>query len=147
MQIPFKQPLLLSTTVAISLLFTGCGESKVAQCNKIIKVANQAVTLGQEFGKSPQNNKGSKALTEAAGKIDTIASELKAIEIKDEKLQGYQGRFLKLYQGTSQGLKDTAKAVDKKDLKSANRNVASLKKSASDETALVKEINTYCTGK
>lgn len=146
MQNVFKQTFLLSAAAAISLLFAGCGESKVSQCNKLVKVANQAVTVGQELGKNPQQNKGSKALTEAAGKVDKIANDLKAVEVKDEKLQGFQSRFLKLYQDTSTGMKNTAKAVDKKDIPGANRLLASLKKSASDESALVKEINTYCTG-
>ncbi|AFZ22520.1 hypothetical protein Cylst_0143 [Cylindrospermum stagnale PCC 7417] len=146
MQRVCKQNVLLAATAATALLFTGCGESKVSQCNKIVKVANQAVTVGQEFGKNPQPKKGSKALTEAASKVDKIANDLKAVEVKDEKLQGFQTRFLKLYQDTSTGMKNTAKALDKKDIPGANRLLASLKKSASDETALVKEINNYCNG-
>ncbi|MBD2494730.1 hypothetical protein [Nostoc sp. FACHB-280] len=147
MQSIVKRTLILSSTAAIAVTFTGCGESKVAQCNKIIKVANQAVTLSQEFSKNPQREKGSKALTEVAGKIDTYANEMKALEIKDEKLQGFQGRFIKLYQDTSKGLRDTAAAVDKKNLKAANASLASLKKSGSEEGAIVTEINSYCSGK
>ncbi|MBD2385946.1 hypothetical protein [Cylindrospermum sp. FACHB-282] len=143
MQRLFKQTFLLSTTAAMALLFAGCGETKVAQCNKLIKVANEAVT-SQQFSKNTQPQKGSKALTEAAVKVDNIAKQLQALEIKDEKLQGFKGRFLKLYQDTSTGLKNTAKAVDKKDISSANRFLASLKNIASDESKLVKEINSYC---
>ncbi|WP_306298969.1 hypothetical protein [Nostoc sp. T09] len=142
-----KQSIIISGTAAIALLFAGCGESKVAQCNKIVKVANQAVTVGQDFGKNPNPQKGSKALTEVAAKIDTITADMKGIEVKDEKLQGYQGRFLTLYQSTSKGLKDTATAIDKKNLKSANGALASLKKNSSEETKLVNEINSYCSGK
>lgn len=147
MQRIFKQTAMLSLTATLSILFTGCGESKVAQCNKLIKVANQAVTLSQDFSKNPQREKGSKALTEVAGKIDTITNEMKALEIKDEKLQSFQGRFLKLYQDTSKGLRDTAAAVDKKNLKAANASLVTLRKSSSDETAIVTEINSYCSGK
>ncbi|OCQ97068.1 hypothetical protein BCD64_15900 [Nostoc sp. MBR 210] len=147
MQSIVKRIIILSTTAAIAVTFTGCGESKVAQCNKIIKVANQAVTLSQEFSKNPQREKGSKALTEVAGKIDNFANEMKALEIKDEKLQGFQGRFIKLYQDTSKGLRDTAAAVDKKNLKAANASLASLKKSGSEEGAIVNDINSYCSGK
>ncbi|BAY14627.1 hypothetical protein NIES2109_38400 [Nostoc sp. HK-01] len=147
MQSIVKRTIILSTTAAIAVIFAGCGESKVAQCNKIIKVANQAVTLSQELSKNPPKEKGSKALTEVAGKIDTLANEMKALEIKDEKLQGFQGRFLKLYQDTSKGFRDTATAFDKKNLKAANASLASLKKSSSDESAIVSEINTYCSGK
>ncbi|MDZ8052935.1 MAG: hypothetical protein RMX68_032675 [Aulosira sp. ZfuVER01] len=142
-----KKSIILSGSAAIALLFTGCGESKVAQCNKIIKVANQAVTVGQDFGKNPDPKKGSKALTEVAAKIDTITTEMKGLEIKDEKLQGYQGRFLGLYQSTSKGLKDTATAIDKKNLKAANTALTSLKKNSSEESKLVSEINGYCSGK
>ncbi|MBD2341061.1 hypothetical protein H6G64_29250 [Calothrix sp. FACHB-156] len=148
MQRMFKQTTILSATAAIALLFTGCGESKVAQCNKIVKVANQAVTIGQDFGKNPNNAKtGSKALTEVAGKIDAITTEMKALEIKDEKLQGFQQRFTTLYQSTSQGLKDEAKALDKKDLAGAKRSLVTLKKNSTEESTLVKEINSYCSGK
>jgi hypothetical protein len=147
MQSMFKQTIMLTGTAAIALLFAACGESKVAQCNKIVKVANQAVTVGQEFGKNPNPQKGSKALTEVATKIDTITTEMKGLEIKDEKLQGFQGRFLTLYQSTSKGLKDTATAIDKKNFPAANTALASIKKNGSEETKLVNEINSYCSGK
>ncbi len=118
MQLMLKKTIMLTGTAAIALLFASCGESKVAQCNKIVKVANQAVTIGQEFGKNPNPKQGSKALNEVAAKIDTITTDMKGLEIKDEKLQGFQGRFLTLYQSTSKGLKDTATAIDKKNFPS-----------------------------
>jgi hypothetical protein len=147
MQRVFKQTAILSMTATLSFILTGCGESKIAQCNKMIKVANQAVTLSQEFSKNPQRQKGSKALTEVASKIDPITSEMQALEIKDEKLQGFQGRFVKLYQDTSKGLRDTAAAIDKKNLKAANASLVTLRKSSSEESAIVTDINKYCSGK
>ncbi|MBH8575620.1 hypothetical protein I8752_21940 [Nostocaceae cyanobacterium CENA369] len=147
MQRVFQPTMMLSTTAAIALLVTGCGESKVSQCNKIVKVANKAATIGQEFGKNPKPQQGSKSLTEVAGKIDGVANEMKAVEVKDEKLQGYQGRFLTLYQDTSKGLRDAASALDKKNFPAANNFLASLKKTTSQESAIVQEINSYCSGK
>ncbi|PHM10023.1 hypothetical protein [Nostoc sp. 'Peltigera malacea cyanobiont' DB3992] len=147
MQRVFKQSFILSVTTAIALLFAGCGESKVAQCNKIIKVANQGSTLGQEFTKNPNPAKGSKALTELAGKIDPLAKEMKALEIKDEKLQGFQGRFLTLYQNISKELNNAATAIDKKNLPAAKGFLVSLQKSSSEESSIVNEINSYCSGK
>ncbi|MEH2309445.1 hypothetical protein [Nostoc sp.] len=147
MQRVFKQSFMLSVTTAIALLFAGCGESKVAQCNKVIKVANQASTLGQEFGKNPNPAKGSKALTELAGKIDPLAQEMKSLEIKDEKLQGFQGRFITLYQNISKELNNAAGAIDKKNLPAAKGFLVSLKKSSTEESSIVKEINSYCSAK
>ncbi|MEH2282408.1 MAG: hypothetical protein V7K90_13945 [Nostoc sp.] len=147
MQRVFKQSFILSVTTAIALLFAGCGESKVAQCNKVIKVANQGSTLGQEFGKNPNPAKGSKALTELAGKIDPLAKEMKALEVKDEKLQIFQGRFLTLYQNISKELNNAATAIDKKNLPAAKGFLVSLQKSSNEESSIVKEINSYCSGK
>lgn len=147
MQRVFKQTVMLSTTAAIALLVTGCGESKVTQCNKIVKIANQAATIGQEFGKNPKPQQGSKSLTEVAGQIDQVASDMKAVEVKDEKLQGFQGRFITLYQDTSKALRNAAGAWDKKNFKAATGFLVDLKKSTSKETAIVQEINSYCSGK
>ncbi|BAY62590.1 hypothetical protein NIES22_26640 [Calothrix brevissima NIES-22] len=142
-----KRITMISSTVAIAFVFAGCGESKVAQCNKITKVANQAVTLGQDLGKNTNQQKGSKVLTEVAAKIDTISTEMKGLEIKDEKLQGFQSRFLSLYGNTSKSFKDAASAIDKKNLKGTNAALLNLKNNSSEETKLVNEINTYCSGK
>lgn len=142
-----KKTAILSVAAAIALLFTGCGESKVVQCNKVIKVANQATVLGQQLGKNSQSVKSPKGLTELASKIDQIATQIKALEIKDEKLQGFQGRFFKLYQDISKNLNQTATAIDKKNIPAVNQFLASLKKSSSEEKAIIKEINSYCVAK
>lgn len=143
----YKSTIKLSSVVAIALLFTGCGESKVAQCNKVIKIANNAALLGQQYGKDSKAAKGTQGLTQLATKIDEVGTEMKGLEIKDEKLQGYQGRFIKLYQDISKGLNDTATAINKKNIKEANRFLVSLQKSSVEEGSIVKEINGYCTGK
>ncbi|BAT52394.1 hypothetical protein NOS3756_13340 [Nostoc sp. NIES-3756] len=143
----YKSTATLSTVAAIALLLTGCGESKISQCNKVIKVANQAASLGQQYGKDSKTAKGSQGLTELATKIDQVGTEMKGLEIKDEKLQGFQGRFLKLYQDISKGLNDAATAINKKDIKSANRFFVNLQKSSVEEGLIVKEINGYCSGK
>jgi type VI protein secretion system component VasK len=145
MQHLIKRTVILSSLGAIALLFTGCGESKVSQCNKIIKIANEAATISSEANKS-SSSKNSKSLVDLATKLEKIANDIQATEIKDEKLLGFKDRFTKLYQDASKGLKDTAAAIDKKDIKAANKAVATLQKSSSDEKTLVTDINTYCTG-
>jgi hypothetical protein len=145
MQHLIKRIVILSSLGAIALLFTGCGESKVSQCTKIINIAN--IASGETLTASKySSDKNSKSLVDLASKLDKFANDMKAIEIKDEKLLGFKDRFTKLYQDVSQGLKDTAKAIDKKDIKAANRSFATLQKSSSDEKILVTDINTYCTG-
>lgn len=142
-----KRTATLSLVSAIALLFAGCSESKVTQCNKIIKVANQAATLSQQFGKNSKSGKGSQALTELATKINQVGTQMKGVEVKDEKLKGFQERFLALYQNISKGLNDTAVAIDKKNIRDTNRFLVSLQKSSAEESTIVREINSYCSGK
>ncbi|MGH1397440.1 MAG: hypothetical protein ACRAVC_25890 [Trichormus sp.] len=142
-----KRTATLSLVGAIALLFAGCSESKVAQCNKIIKVANQAATLSQQFGKDPKSGKGFQALTELATKIGEISTQMKVVEVKDEKLKGFQERFLTLYQDISKGLNDTAVAIDKKNIRDTNLFLVNLRKSSAEESTIVREINSYCSGK
>jgi hypothetical protein len=150
MQKVIKRICLLSVTSAIAILFAGCGASKVTQCNDIVKVANQAATVGQEFAgldKSKDPAKAAKAFSEAASKIDKLGKEMQALEIKDEKLQGLQARFVKMYQDTKKGLSDTAIALPKKNVPAINKAVEKLKAGASQESSLVNEVNSYCSGK
>jgi hypothetical protein len=143
----YKPSATLSVAAAIALLLTGCGESKVAQCNKVIKIANQAALLGQQYGKDPKSAKGSQGLTEFASKIDQVTTEMKGLAIKDEQLQGFQGRFIKLYEDISKGLNEAATAINQKNIKQANRFLVTLQKSSLEEGVIVKEINGYCSGK
>jgi hypothetical protein len=147
MSLTLKRTATLSLVAAIALLFAGCGESKVAQCNKVIKVANQAATLSQQFGKDPKSTKGSQALTELASKIDGISTEMKGIEVKDEKIKGFQQRFLTLYQDISKVLNDAAGAIDKKNIRDTNSFLAEWQKSIAEEGTIVKELNSYCSSK
>ncbi|BAZ38260.1 hypothetical protein NIES4101_41970 [Calothrix sp. NIES-4101] len=141
---------LLMATGAIAILFAGCGPSKVAQCNEIVKVANQAATVGQEFAavsQSKDSGKAAQSFTEAANKIDKLSKDMQALEIKDEKLQGFQGRFVKMYQDTNKGLRDGAVALQKKNLPAINKALQGIKAGASQESSLVSEVNSYCSGK
>jgi hypothetical protein len=70
----FKQSALMAA--AAVLMITGCSESKVSQCNKLIDVANQAAEASKEFGANPQPEKGGKAFTEMADKIDGFTNSL-----------------------------------------------------------------------
>jgi hypothetical protein len=147
MSLTLKRTATLSLVGAIALLFAGCSESKVAQCNNIIKVANQAARFSQQFEKDSKSGKGSQALTELATKIDQLGTQMKGVEVKDEKLKGFQERLLTLYQDISKGFNDTSKAMDEKNSRDIDRFLVSWRKSTAEESTIVREINSYCSGK
>lgn len=136
---------LLTVASLLGFIATGCGESKVSQCNKIVKVANGATT---ELQAATSNTKGDRLaqLTSVSGSMDKYAKEMQAVEVKDEKLQGFQTRFVDLYQQTGKGSLAIANAVKKKDLKGANTALKNLQASAQQEQKLVNEVNQYCRG-
>jgi hypothetical protein len=134
-------------TASVALIVAGCSESKVAQCNKLIDVANQAAQASQEFGNNPQPEKGGKAFTDMADKLDTLTASMEAIAISDEKLKGYQSSFVNMYKAASKGLRGGAVAFDKKNSEAMNKELQAIQTATAGEAKLVGDINTYCSAK
>jgi hypothetical protein len=140
----FKQSAVILVASA-ALILAGCSESKVSQCNKLIDVANQAAEASKEFGANPQPEKGGKAFTEMADKIDGFTDSMEAIELSDEKLKGYQAEFVSMYKAASDGLRGGAVAFDKKDTDAMTKEMEAIQTATGGEAKLVSDINTYCS--
>lgn len=139
-----KQSVIISAVGAISLLFVGCGESKVAQCNKIITVTNKLVKINQEEGKNAQTKKDAQSFNQFATKLDEVTKELKAVEVQDEKLKVFQIGFVAVYEDLSRNLKDAAVAIEKQSPQAINGISIKKRKNSGDSSSLVKEMNNYC---
>lgn len=144
MKVQFGKFGLFAIAGCSAMLLMSC-ESKVAQCNKIIGVANKATT---EVQKTSQNQSAKiDQLGVMAASLDTYAKEMSAIEVKDEKLKGFQGRFVQMYQQMSTSSKTLIDAAKQKKASAAQGALAELKKSVGLEQPLVNEVNQYCQGK
>lgn len=158
MHFPQRYASLALVTISIGLLVTSCSESKVAQCNKVNSVAIKT--------KSFTAPKDSAGLTQFADSIETIRTEMQAVKVEDEKLKGFQTRFVELY--TDVGLaareiskvlatKDQATNIDETAKDQAAKDQAAKDKAARDkvtkdaqaaiekEAPLLEEINQYCS--
>ncbi|MCU0566710.1 MAG: hypothetical protein MUF49_08950 [Oculatellaceae cyanobacterium Prado106] len=71
---------------------------------------------------------------------------MEAAEVSDEKLQGYQADFIKMYETVTQGLRDTADAIEKEDVPGIQAGVKMIQDGAAPESQLVDDINAYCSG-
>lgn len=125
-------------------LLVSC-ENKVAQCNKIIGIANKATTEVQQTTAS-KGNKLEQFKT-MVGSIDNYSKEMSAIAVKDEKLKGFQDRFVKMYQQMGSSSKSLLDAANQKKPAVAQKALGDLQKAASMEQPLVNEVNQYCQGK
>ncbi|MGQ4648248.1 hypothetical protein [Lyngbya aestuarii] len=145
MHFPTRYFFLLKVTVALSLLSAGCGESKISQCNKIIQVANKAVSEAKSVTKGGQTS-DPQAMLQAAEAMDKASQQMTTIEVRDEKLQDYQTGFTNMYRDTSKATRDFVEAFRREDRPAAEAALSNLQQATNPERQLVEEINTYCSG-
>lgn len=146
MHFPRRYFVLLPLAATLSLLTVSCSESKVSQCNKIIKVANQAVTEAKSITNGGQAS-DSKAMLKAADAMEKASKDMEVIKVNDQKLKDYQTRFVTMYRDTSKATRDFVAAFQKKDRSAAEAALTNLQKATTPEKQLVEGINVYCTDK
>jgi len=140
---PLKRAIAVSTLVALSFLVS-CSDNKVSQCNKLIKVANEAVSAVQSVTQTatPDNVAAMSKIAEAA---DKAKADMQGLQISDEKLKGFQTRFVSMYTDTSKATRDLVAAAGAKDAVAAQKAFDALKTATDQEGPLVNQVNTYCT--
>ncbi|WP_446406006.1 hypothetical protein [Coleofasciculus sp. C1-SOL-03] len=144
---PRREVLRLSVTAVISLFAVSCGQSRVAQCNQMIQVANQAVSDAKVVTHGLQeDNPQAETMRQAAAVMDKAATEMNAIEVTDETLQDYQDSFANMYRDMSQAMRDFAVAFEQKDRQAAEAAQMKLQQATTPEKQLVDDLNAYCSG-
>jgi hypothetical protein len=139
-----KRSIAAATLVSFSFLAVSCTDNKVSQCNKLIKVANEAVSSVQTVTQnaSPDNVEAMSKIAEAA---DKAKADMQGLQLSDEQLKGFQTRFVSMYTDTSKATRDLVAAAGAKDAASAQKAFDALKTATDKEGPLVSEVNTYCT--
>lgn len=144
MHFPTRYFVLLPLSAVISLLTISCAQSKVSQCNKIIQVANTAVSEAKAVTNGGQAS-DPKAMLKAADAMEKASQEMNAIEVKDAKLQDYKAAFINMYRDTSKATRDFITAFEKKDRPAAEVALKNLQQATIPEKQLVADINSYCS--
>ncbi|MBD2663375.1 hypothetical protein [Richelia sinica] len=103
----FKIRFFVPISLSISLLITGCSESKVSQCQRLIQVVNQGISL-------IDNNKGKQANTslQLSKDLKDVTKSLAELKFTDPKLEEFQGDFVKVFQNLSQAIAKAAQALN-----------------------------------
>jgi hypothetical protein len=143
-------------SLSIALLVTGCSETKVAQCQRLIKVLNEGNSLIDK-------NKGQQVTTslQLSKDLATVTKSLEDLNLKDPKLKEFQSRFVKVFDNLSQAIAKAAKALasakaaeaspsGREKLQKARIEIdtaltAAAKTAGKDSDALVGEMNKYCS--
>jgi len=130
-------------TAAISLLTVSCTESKISQCYKIIDVANKAVNETKAVTNNGQTS-DTTAMLKAADAMEKASEDMKAINVKDEKLKNYQTGYVSMYRDTSKATRDFVTAFKKKDRPAAETALTNLQQATASEPQLANGLNGYC---
>lgn len=136
---------LVAIATGLSLLAAGC-DTKVSQCNNLIKVANAATQEMQSLSQSKGPNR-IEQMNQMADSLDKYAKEVQGLDIQDEKLKGFQQRLGDLYSGTRDASRELVAAANKKDVEAAKRSLQKMMTASQSEGTLVKDINDYCQAK
>jgi len=118
-----------SAVAAIALLATGCGESKVSQCNRLAEVVNKAQGFMPAFENNIQTfstnaaqvkslddikaaaDQYVTAVNEVVSDLDALAVELEDTELRDEQLITYRDRYIEMVEGFSGALTQASDAM------------------------------------
>jgi DNA repair exonuclease SbcCD ATPase subunit len=146
MVVPHRSIALLGAFAVMSTLLSGCGESKVTQCNKLIGLANQATDeikgLQQGGGDSAEQKK--QQLEKIANSLDSYTQKAQGLSIQDEQLKAFQKQLIDLYQQTRDNSRALLTAVNTKDAKATNAALSKLIQGGGAEQTLIRSVNTYC---
>jgi hypothetical protein len=150
-----------AAVAVLSLLVTSCTESRVAQCQKLIDVANQVVTDVQAVAQnaSATSTNGSAAnsntnSTDSVAVINKVAEaaekarvNMQALSLDDETLVGFQTRYADMYTEIRQTTRDMLAAAEARDREAGREAYDNFRTATSREAVLVEEINTYCAAR
>ncbi len=118
-------------------LLTGC--KKARECNELIKAINDQ--QGMERDIKPNDPA---ALTKLAGRMEEAGRKIGAVDISDEQLTKYRGRYKQIADDYAKAARDAAAA--KNDLGKLQQAVNMMQQIGPRETKLIKAINKYCHG-
>jgi predicted Fe-Mo cluster-binding NifX family protein len=135
----------IAIVAALGVIVTSCGASKVAQCNELIDVANRAVEDVQAIASTAQPDDVN-SMIQIAETAERAQTEMEALELSDEQLQGFQQRFITMYSQTSSSTRELVNAFNAQDNAAAETAYQDLQTATGQETSLVNEVNAYCSG-
>ncbi len=132
-------------SIFVSLIAVGCGETKYAQCEQIIQIANRVVSEKTKLIDTESSaNIESKTWLQAARMIDQAARKIENIDLQDPKLIQYQVNLAQVYRIYSQATYDAVRAWESKNIKALQVAHTDAEKAGQMEVKLGNGINNYC---
>lgn len=133
----------ISGLILLGVLVTSCSEGKVAQCNRLIEIANQAVSGVKAVSETPKPD-SIESMNKIADIANTAKSQMEELQFGDDQLKDFQTQFVTMYTETNQATRDLVTAAEAKDADAAKKAFSALQTATAKEAPLVNSVNTYC---
>lgn len=106
MSVLHKYTVIASVGLSIALFITSCSESKVSQCQRLIRVVNAGTSLIDQ-------NKGTQVITslQLSKDLEFVTKSIGELKLTDPKLKEFQSSFVKIFKNLSQAIAKAGKAL------------------------------------
>jgi predicted nuclease with TOPRIM domain len=148
---PYRRVFLAIVTL-ITLFATGCSESKLDQCNKMIQVLNNAnddikalkTVDAQERDETKKRQNAKQQLTKIADAVDKYAKQTQDLKFADPKLQELQKKLAGNYEQTRDNSRELLAGIEKNDPKAIQETVKKFMTGTAQEEKVMVEFKSYC---
>ena len=130
--------------LALSLLFSGCGNNRYTQCKQIFQIAQ---SISQSNSGSYFNDRQPtemKSWLEAARMMEETADRFAALHLNDSKSIEYQHKFVTIYRIYSQATYDAVQARENKNFSALQSAKEDAVRAGQMQQDLIEQINAYC---
>lgn len=145
-----RHALLAAFSVITVASILACSGGKVAECNKFVEVVNKTMPeVNKVMGPGGGSDAGALAnkmrkLSDLYAALDT---ELGKLEITDTGLKPKVDAYHEMVRQISRLTGDTARAANTQDIKGLMAASNRITQLANKESALVNDVNSYCSAK
>jgi hypothetical protein len=133
----FHRSYMFLASLVLLVGLSACGETKVSQCNRLVKILNQAK-------KDIVIPKDAVAQSQIANTVDSLRQQTQAAIFSDPKIKAFQDRIVQHLSQASQLLRDASKASSDRDLTQITKIQQATQTFMAEEPPLLSQISTYC---
>jgi hypothetical protein len=143
-QVTNHQGAALLVGAGLLALASGCGQSKISECNALIEVINKGVQSLEKGEKASADPTGVADLKSMADAMDKVAADAAGVKLSIPELQKYSSDYQAMAKEVAKAARDMAAAAEGKDPEKINAAQATMEKAVKQEDPLVDSINKFC---
>jgi hypothetical protein len=124
----------------------GCGQSKVTQCNALVRVTRKASESLAKTSKPSPDSQAPPSLRALADVMDLAAGEAARTELALPELTRFSAEYQEFAKGVSAAARDMATASEANQPDRVQAATVKLTELATTEEQLFRRLNDYCQG-